>query len=104
MRSRLLFACSVVLAIGCATPFAKVRATAIERAAFDLGCPGASLSATPIGETIRVGVTPHSPGVERTVVGVTGCAQKAVYLVECVTGACNALLNADTQPAPPPAR
>lgn len=84
---------------GCATPFPKVRATALERAAFDLGCPSESMTATRIGDTTRVGATPKSPGVERTVVGVTGCSQKAVYLVECVVDSCNALLNADTQPA-----
>jgi len=84
---------------GCATPMPKVTGTAAERAAFDLGCTAADLVATPIGDTIRVGATPQSPGVERTVVGVTGCGQKAVYVVECVAGACNAVLNADTKPA-----
>jgi|GEM_PF-1993964 hypothetical protein len=89
--------------VSCATSPEKVSNTAIARAAFDLSCPASSLQATPIGDTTHVGVTPQSPGVERTVVGVTGCEQKAVYVVECVTGACNAILNADTTPAPAPA-
>lgn len=104
-RSRvpsLILSVVVVVAAGCATSPEKVSHTAIARAAFDLSCPASSLQATPIGDTTRVGVTPQSPGVERTVVGVTGCEQKAVYVVECVTGACNAILNADTTQAPAP--
>ena len=103
---RFLLPSFFVLALGvvsCATSPEKVSSTAIARAAFDLSCPASSLQATPLGDTTHVGVTPQSPGVERTVVGVTGCEQRAVYVVECVTGACNAILNADTTPAPAPA-
>lgn len=104
MRAPLVATAAVLLPLvtGCLTPYTKVRATALERAAFDLGCPSESLTATRIGDTTRVGATPQSPGVERSVIGVTGCSQKAVYVVECVTDACNAVLNADTQAAPPP--
>lgn len=97
---------TTISSAGCATSPAQVSSTAIDRAAFDLSCPSSSLQATPIGDTTRVGVTPQSPGVERTVVGVSGCEQKAVYIVECVAGACNAILNAEpapTSPSPPPA-
>jgi hypothetical protein len=94
---------ALLSAIACATSPAKVSSTAIDRAAFDLSCPSSSLQATPIGDTTRVGVTPQSPGVERTVVGVSGCDQKAVYVVECVAGACNAILNAEPSSSSPPA-
>ena len=50
---------------GCATPMPKITRTAVERAGFDLGCTAADLTATPIGDTIRVGATPQSPGLER---------------------------------------
>jgi hypothetical protein len=98
-RAGILFLGVLVAASGCATPFETVRARAVERASFDLGCPADSLSATKIGDTTRIGATPRDPGVERTVVGIIGCKQKAVYVVDCVIGSCNAQLNADTKPA-----
>lgn len=93
----------IAVVSGCATPMAKITQTATTRAAFDFECPEASLQAGAIGDTTRIGATPQSPGVERTVVGVTGCDRKAVYVVDCVTGACNATLNADVAPSPSPA-
>jgi hypothetical protein len=96
-RAWILFLGVLIAASGCATPFETVRARAVERASFDLGCPADQLSATKIGDTTRIGATPRDPGVERTVVGVIGCKQKAVYVVDCVIGSCNAQLNADTK-------
>jgi hypothetical protein len=87
----------------CAASPAQIADAARVRAAFDLGCPAASLATTPLGDTNVIGRTPQSPGLERSVVGVTGCGKKAVYVVECVSAAgstCNAILNADAQRAP----
>ena len=87
----------LVLAAGCATSQEVIRATAAERAAFDLDCPAAQITSAPLGDTLRIGMTAQAPGVERSVIGVKGCNKKAVYVVECVTGKCNAQLNANTQ-------
>jgi hypothetical protein len=94
-----MLVCCIAAVSGCATSMAKITQTATTRAAFDFECPEASLQAGAIGDTTLIGATPQSPGVERTVVGVTGCDRKAVYVVDCVTGACNATLNADVAPA-----
>jgi hypothetical protein len=85
----------------CGASYETIRARAAERASFDLSCPATALSITQLGDTTRLGMTPQSPGIERTVVGVVGCGQKAVYVVECATGSCNAQLNADTKPTTP---
>lgn len=93
---------SLVL-VGCVASRAQIADAALTRAAFDLSCAKAELSATPLGDTNVIGRTSQSPGLERSVVGVTGCGKKAVYVVECVsTGSstCNAMLNADERPAP----
>jgi hypothetical protein len=92
-----------VALVACAASRAQIADAALTRAAFDLGCAKAELSATPLGDTNVIGRTPQSPGLERSVVGVIGCGKKAVYVVECVTAGgstCNALLNADEKPAP----
>ena len=103
-RFALAAAVTVVVTSGCATPFAKVSATAVQRAAFDLDCPAESLSATQLGDTTHIGLTPQNPGIERAVIGVTGCAKKAAYVVDCNVGQCNAQLNADVKPATEPAK
>ncbi len=86
---------------GCAVSASpeQVRRTALTRAAFDLGCPEAQLNATQLGDRTVVGRSTQTAGVERTVVGVTGCDKKSVYVVECVYSDCNALMNADEKPA-----
>ena len=94
----------VVVTSACATPFTKVSATAIQRAAFDLDCPATSLQATQLGDTTHLGATPQNPGIQRNVVGVTGCQKKAAYVVDCNLGQCNAQLNADVKPAGEPAK
>lgn len=75
-----------------------ITRAASRRAAFDFDCPEKSLVATPLGDTTTIGRTPRHPGLERTMVGVTGCGQKAAYLVECSpSDVCNAMLNADVK-------
>lgn len=101
MQPRLL-AVVVIALTSCSSSLETIRRTAVQRAAFDLGCPAESLSASPLGDTTHLGRTPQTYGVERTVVGVTGCQQKAVYVVDCdKPDNCNAQLNADTRPAGP---
>lgn len=97
-RKPCLLVLTVASGLGCATPMETIRARAIERAAFDLGCPAESLTTVKLGDTTRIGASPETAGVERTVVGVSGCSKKAVYVVECTVGSCNAQLNADTKP------
>ncbi len=102
--STLVIASLGVAMAGCFSSPQLIRQTAIERAAFDLSCPAGSLTASQLGSTTAVGRTEHSYGAERSVVGVTGCGQKAVYVVECgKQNVCNALLNADTKPDVAPA-
>lgn len=85
----------------CTVSQKHVRAAALERASFDLDCPEESITTKRLGETNVIGRTPQDVGLERTVIGATGCGQKAVYVVECVGGlgspSCNAILNADTR-------
>lgn len=89
---------ALLFCTGCRSSPETIRRTALQRAAFDLSCPAESLSATQLGDTTRVGASQHSYGAERTVIGVTGCNQKAVYVVECgQANTCNAQLNADTR-------
>lgn len=88
---------------GCAASLAQITDAALTRAAFDMGCPKTDLQATPLGDTNLIGRTAQSAGLERSVVGVTGCGKKSVYVVECVSAGrstCNAMLNADAKPAP----
>lgn len=86
---------------GCSSSAQAIRRTALERAAFDLSCPAESLDASQLGSTTRLGASQYSYGVERTVMGVSGCGQKAVYVVECGRAdVCNAQLNADAKPDP----
>lgn len=102
MRSSPLL-CAVLALAACVTAPETIRRTAVQRAAFDLSCPAGSLQATQLGDTTHLGRTASTYGVERTVVGVTGCQQKAVYVVECgQPDNCNAVLNADTKPSAPP--
>jgi hypothetical protein len=101
MRAAPLFACALPLAAaGCLASRAQIDHTALTRAAFDLDCPRAELTPTPLGDSNLIGATPQSAGLQRSVVGVTGCGKKAVYVVECVHDSCNALLNADEKKAP----
>ncbi len=103
MITRCLSLAMLLLCAGCTASDAYVRSTALERAAFDLDCPKEQLTATPLGDTVVMGRTPASPGVERTVLGVSGCDTKGVYVVECAPSgfrtSCNALLNADVERA-----
>ncbi len=104
MSNRLvvLLAAALVLA-SCRSSLETIRRTAVQRAAFDLGCPAESLVTAQLGETTHLGRSQAQYGVERTVIGVTGCQQKSVYVVECgAPDVCNAQLNADTKPAGPP--
>jgi hypothetical protein len=103
-RCAFAISCTVVVTSACATPFAKVSATAVQRAAFDLDCPATSLQATQLGDTTHIGLTAQNPGIERAVIGVTGCAKKAAYVVDCNLGQCNAQLNADVKPASEPGK
>lgn len=105
MRPALAFALGLVITatLACTASREQTRGTAVERAAFDLGCPAEQLSATQLGDTVVIGRSQQTAGVERTVLGVSGCGKKAVYVVECVTGIgesrCNAIMNADEKPA-----
>lgn len=98
---RILALFSLFALAGCVAPQQQLRDTTSERAAFDLDCPAAQLSVTQLGDTVIIGRTTESAGLERTVYGVTGCGKKAVYVVECVSNVfasrCNAVLNADEQ-------
>ena len=101
MRAALLLAAVFLLALpACTASQKQVRAAAVERASFDLDCPEDSITTKKLGETNVIGRTTVDPGVERTIIGASGCGQKAVYVVECVgaRGTCNAILNADTRP------
>lgn len=93
---------SMLVLCACATSQTQLRTTAVERAAFDLECPAEQLKVTQLGDTITIGRTTATPGLERTVFGVSGCGTKGVYVVECVAGLgdsqCNAVLNADVEP------
>jgi hypothetical protein len=103
MRSSHLLLCAVLALAGCASSPEIIRRTAVQRAAFDLSCPAESLQATQLGDTTHLGRSSANYGVERTVVGVIGCQQKAVYVVECgQPNTCNAVLNAGTKPSSPP--
>ncbi|MBX5481747.1 MAG: hypothetical protein IRZ16_07885 [Myxococcaceae bacterium] len=98
VRLAMLVAFALPLAVGCTSSIQTIRKTALNRAAFDLNCPESSLTATQLGDTTHVGRSKYSYGAERTVIGVQGCGQKAVYVVECSQpDVCNAQLNADTQ-------
>lgn len=89
---------AVALSLACVSSQQSIRQTALSRASFDLNCPETSLEATQLGSTTHVGRSQHSYGAERTVIGVRGCDQKAVYVVECSQAdVCNAYLNADTK-------
>lgn len=82
----------------CATPMAKLQSTVVERAAFDLNCPAASLDAKQLGDQVVIGRTVDTPGVERTVFGVSGCGTRATYVVECAApSGCQALMNSDQE-------
>lgn len=94
----------VFVAAGCTASKEQLITTATDRAAFDLDCPAADIRVTQLGDTVIIGRSTETAGLERTVFGVSGCGRKVVYVVECVTNAvssrCNAVLNADERPAP----
>ena len=97
MKSGVALACAYALT-ACATPLAKLQQTVVERATFDLSCPAASLDAKQQGDQVVIGRTVNTPGVERTVFGVSGCGTRATYVVECAApSACQALMNSDQQ-------
>ena len=100
----LVVASCSMLAVACTASREQLTATVAERASFDLDCPRNQIEATQLGDTVVIGRTTDTPGLERSVVGASGCGKKSVYVVECVSGIgesrCNAQLNADTAPAP----
>lgn len=100
MVHRITVVVAAVSLVACTASQQQMRSTAADRAAFDLDCPADQITAQQLGDTVIIGRTPENPGLQRTVFGVSGCDQKAVYVVECVGGSsCNAILNADTKPA-----
>lgn len=84
MKKKTIFALSVavtmvaIAGVGCAPSFEEVRKNLEPRAAFELKCPAAKL------KFVELGRCPQNDSFVCTV-GVDGCEQRAVYVLNTAT-------------------